>query len=264
MKTAFKYLGIYLGLSLLGALLFLFPALIVEIITKQGVLSSDGEMSVWGLSFIMIGSQILPLIVFWKKKWCDYSFIKGVDYKRLLLWMFLGWLGCVLVDVCVQEFMPQFNWDVDILESIQEMSSNPLGIICVCVMAPLVEEGVFRGTIERKLLEKDWNPWWAIVISALFFSLVHMNLTQGVIALILGVFLGWVYYRTRNIWLCIFVHALNNTTSTILSLAAGDSEAMSSYSLPVNLVCLVVGAVLIYLGTSLTHKTMNNDRQLSA
>ena len=264
MKQALKYFFVYLGLSLLGAILFIFPALIFEIITNHDLLLSEGDLSLWAMAFIMIGSQILPLIVFWKKKWCDYSFIKGVNYKKLILLMVVGWLGCVLIDACVQEYVPHFEWDTDILSSIEGMSSNPLGIICVCVLAPLVEEGVFRGTIERKLLEKDWNPWWAIVISALMFSLMHMNLTQGIIALILGLFMGWVYYRSRNIWLCIFIHALNNTVSTVLSLALSDPDAMSSFSLPVNLVMLVAGAVLVYLGAALTHKTMNSSGQLSA
>ena len=126
MKQALKYFFIYLGLMLLGAVLFLFPALIIEIITSQGFLSSDGEISLWGMAFIMIGSQILPLIVFWKQKWCDYSFIKGVNYKKLLLLLALGWLGCVLVDACVQAYAPRFDWDTDILSSIEGMSTNPL------------------------------------------------------------------------------------------------------------------------------------------
>ena len=263
MKQALKYFFIYLGLMLLGAVLFIFPALIIEIITSQGLLSSDGEISLWGMAFIMIGSQILPLIVFWKQKWCDYSFIKGVNYKKLLLLMALGWLGCVLVDACVQAYAPRFDWDTDILSSIEGMSTNPLGIISICILAPVVEEGVCRGAIERKLLEKDWNPWWAIVISAVLFALMHMNLTQGIIALILGLFLGWVYYRTRNIWLCIFVHALNNTVSTVLSLTLSDPDALSSFSLPVNLVLLLAGVGLVYLGANLTHKTMDGGGQLS-
>ena len=266
MKTAVKYFFIYLGLGILGAWVFAFPAMIIEAISTKGFMVDEGNLSPWTMSFIVIGSQVLPLIVFWKKKWCNYAFIKGHDYKKLLLWLVVGWIGCVLIEGFLQEYLPHYEWDLEILKDIEGMLTNPLGIVSVCILAPLVEEGVCRGAIERKLLEKDWSPWWAIVISALFFALMHMNLTQGITALILGLFLGWIYYRTRNIWLCVFVHALNNTVSTILFYLMGDSCATvgNTFTLPVNLVMLVLGGVLIFWGALHMGKAMESDNQLTA
>ena len=249
MKTVLKYVLIYFGLSIVGAILLMFPALIIEIALNHGDISAETlGTNTWSLVIMMLGSQLLPLYVFWKHKWCDYSFIKDPDAYSFLLWAAVGWVGFVIIATFIQTYVPQFEWDLEFLKDIGEMSKNPLGIISVCVLAPLLEEGIFRGTIERKLLEKkDRSPWFAIVLSALAFAIVHMNLIQGIIALTLGIFMGWIYYRTRNIWYCIFVHALNNTVSTVAFLLTNDETGASPYSPPVNLVLLLVGIVVIYV-----------------
>ncbi|MFV0483501.1 MAG: lysostaphin resistance A-like protein [Bacteroidales bacterium] len=79
----------------------------------------------------------------------------------------------------------------------------------VAIFAPVVEELIFRGVIMRGLLRK-YSPFFAIVFSALLFAAYHLNPWQFSVALYLGLFLGWLRYKTRNIWLPIAAHALNN------------------------------------------------------
>ena len=50
----------------------------------------------------------------------------------------------------------------------------------------------------------------SIVISALFFAIIHMNWLQGINAFVLGIIVGWLYYKTESIGLCIFAHFVNN------------------------------------------------------
>lgn len=259
MKTSIKYLLVYFALTLLGALILAFPAVIMGMVTSPAPIdSNEMELSPWAMSMIMVGSQLLPLFVFWKKKWSDFSWLRNQKYARLFLCLIVGWIGCLCIDCTIADYMPKYDWDYEILDSIENMQHNVLGIIAACVLAPLVEEGIFRGAIERKLLEKNWNPWWAIVISATIFALVHMNLTQGLIAMILGLFLGWIYYRTRNLWLCVFVHALNNTFSTVCALTIGDvGDSGFGLSLPVNLLILVAGAIVVYVSARLLVKNLS-------
>lgn len=269
MKTAIKYFLIYLGLYLLGAFALMMPAIMVEF-AMSGANFNPEHLSSWSMSLVILGSQLLPLFVFWKKKYCDLTFIKNPQLLRLLAWVFVGWLGCYLLILVVQQYMPHFDWDMKILDDIGGMATNPIGILAVCIMAPIVEECVFRGAIERKLLERDWNPWWAIVISALIFAVFHGNLVQGMTAFILGMFLGWVYYRTRNIWLCIFVHAVNNTWSTVGYYIAGAEdmnwEASEVYPFYVNALIFVGSLVLLTAAVRLTRKTADatSNEQLTA
>ena len=78
----------------------------------------------------------------------------------------------------------------------EQMMNNPLGIISIVVMAPLVEELLFRGAIQGYLMRK-WNmPYLGIVISSLIFGVVHGNPAQIPFAFVVGMALGWMYYLT--------------------------------------------------------------------
>ncbi len=85
------------------------------------------------------------------------------------------------------------------------------GIALAVVIAPLVEEVVFRGLILRGLLGR-WPAAAAIGTSALLFAFMHLNPAQFPIAFGLGLALAWVYARTRSLGLCILGHAANNSS----------------------------------------------------
>lgn len=85
------------------------------------------------------------------------------------------------------------------------------------VMAmPVLEELLFRGVILNGLLGSR-RPWVAIGQSALLFGLIHFNPAQSLSAGLAGVLLGWLYYRTRSLGLCIGLHALNNGLILVLT-----------------------------------------------
>lgn len=96
-------------------------------------------------------------------------------------------------------------------------------LLCVSVMAPLFEEWLCRGMILRGLLNhrsddgRRMSPAAAIIISALFFGLIHANPWQAIPAFALGCLMGWVYYRTGSLKLTMLMHCVNNTFSVLMS-----------------------------------------------
>jgi hypothetical protein len=84
-----------------------------------------------------------------------------------------------------------------------------LTVVSLVILAPVVEELIIRGLCQRRL-EAIMSPNKAIVLSALLFGIMHMNLIQGVYAFILGLFLGWIYKRGRNIMIPIMAHVTFN------------------------------------------------------
>ena len=70
--------------------------------------------------------------------------------------------------------------------------------------------------ILRGMLRKV-HPAWAIIISAIFFAIIHFNPWQGIPAFALGCLFGLVYWKTGSLKLTILMHAVNNLTSVILS-----------------------------------------------
>ena len=74
-----------------------------------------------------------------------------------------------------------------------------VNFLMVSIFAPFFEEWLCRGMILRGLLGTKVKPVWAIVISAVFFAVIHLNPWQAVPAFLLGCLFGYVYYKTGSV-----------------------------------------------------------------
>ena len=66
------------------------------------------------------------------------------------------------------------------------------------IAAPLFEETLFRGFLLPSLT-RSLSPWGAVVVSALVFAIAHLSLSEVLPLTVLGIVLGGVYLRTRNL-----------------------------------------------------------------
>lgn len=95
-----------------------------------------------------------------------------------------------------------------------------MGLTAILV-APFLEEILFRGLILEGLLRR-MSPARAIGLSALAFGLFHVHPIHIVAAGAMGLALGYIYYRTRALWLVILLHGINNLAAWNSS--SGDTE----------------------------------------
>ncbi len=109
--------------------------------------------------------------------------------------------------------------DMSIHNEVGELISGanlPIAILLVGIVGPIVEELLFRKfLIDRVSMYGDKI---AIVVSAVAFGLFHGNLYQVFYAAVLGLLLGYIYTRTRNILYPILLHMAINTFSTLAAL----------------------------------------------
>ena len=133
----------------------------------------------------------------------------------------------------------------------EQMMNNPLGIISIVVMAPLVEELLFRGAIQGHLMRMWKMPYLGIVVSSLIFGVVHGNPAQIPFAFVVGMALGWVYYLTGSLIPGILMHFINNGSSVLLYALSGDPDAtmISSFGENGALALAVAGIECIVLIT---------------
>ena len=98
-------------------------------------------------------------------------------------------------------------------------------ILCnlyICVLGPVLEELVFRGFMLRTL--QRHGTAFAVIFTAVMFTLFHMNLVQLFTPLLTGMFLGLLAVKTRSLIPSICCHILNNTLSTVFSYIPFDSD----------------------------------------
>ena len=100
-------------------------------------------------------------------------------------------------------------------QDIVDMAHNPIGILVLCIIAPIAEEYLFRGVAMRKMLRWNISPRYAIIASSILFGLIHLNPAQIPGAIILGIVMAWMCYRTRSLIPGIIIHITNNTLCLI-------------------------------------------------
>ena len=147
-------------------------------------------------------------------------------------------------------------------KSLEMLMNGPLwvALLSVSVFAPLFEEWLCRGLVLRGLL-KHMNPTGAILTSAAFFAVLHMNPWQAIPAFILGILFGYVYYRTGSLKLTMLMHCVNNTFSVLLSRIPGleDIESFMDILSPwayagIYLACVLMLASAVILITGIPVK----------
>lgn len=130
-------------------------------------------------------------------------------------------------------------------------------ITLTCVLAPIFEETVFRGIVCRGIA-KNYGPVWGIMVSAVFFGAIHLNVTQAVPAFVLGVVFGYVYLRTGSLKLTMAMHCANNAFAVYTSRFCPELEGFDSLAdvLPTAQYIILVSAafVLLMIGINIIRK----------
>ncbi len=85
-----------------------------------------------------------------------------------------------------------------------------LNILLISLLPALGEEMVFRGILQKYMERIFKNGHIAIWISALLFSAIHMQFEGFLARMTLGAVLGYSYYLSRNFWVPVILHFLNN------------------------------------------------------
>lgn len=158
------------------------------------------------------------IFLFLKLRWTPVS----PSWMQTRPWIVLTWsvllaLGTIIPSERLVEVL-QMEMPEQMAKMFEEVMKKPIGYVVIGILAPFAEEVVFQGAILRKLLGMmdEKRHWVAIVLSALVFGLVHLNIPQGIHAFLIGLLLGWMYYRTRSILPGILFHWVNNSVAFIM------------------------------------------------
>lgn len=158
--------------------------------------------------------------------------------------------------------------------SLEMLTKGPLwvALLSVSIFAPLFEEWLCRGLVLRGLM-KHMNPIGAILVSAIFFAVLHMNPWQALPAFILGALFGYVYYRTGSLKLTMLMHCVNNTFSVILTRipAFEDAETFMDILSPwayagiyIACVLMIASAIILLTGIPVKDPKMGGCDEVDA
>jgi membrane protease YdiL (CAAX protease family) len=203
MKNSITYLLVFLAIQFAGGS-------IIQALWKL----ATGSVDVTPLLLITSTAAIslLSIGIFLWAHWVELS----PNWLRSRPWMTIFWtvitgLGLIVPSMWLQEQMPELP---NIAEQQFDMIlANRWGYLTIGILAPLAEEVVFRGAILKSLLATRLSPLTAVLFSAVFFALVHVNPAQMPHAFLAGLLLGWMYYRTGSILPGMCLHWVNNSVA---------------------------------------------------
>tara|TARA_B100001750_G_scaffold52547_1_gene39918 strand:- start:30 stop:668 length:639 start_codon:yes stop_codon:yes gene_type:complete len=137
------------------------------------------------------------------------------------------------------------------LSDILIIDSTLIGLLLtltVVVLAPLGEEILFRGFLQ-KLLEESWQDVTrAVLITSLFFAFIHMNPVWVIQIYFLGVMLGYLAWKTGSILTSLILHSLNNGTALFLTNYSDTIEPYYLWNNHVSPLFLALAAIALWVG----------------
>lgn len=207
MRKAISYLFIFVGIQLLGG---------AVINLLWNLIDDTPSVSAEKLIITTTVISLITIAIFLLTRWAQVSptWLRTRPWS-VLIWSVVAALGTIIPSAWTQELIPELpNWAEQEFDLILK---NRWGYLSIGLLAPLSEEIVFRGTILKSLLTSSkLSAWGAIALSALMFAIIHMNPAQMPHAFVIGLLLGWMYWRTGSILPGMAYHWANNSVAYII------------------------------------------------
>lgn len=225
------YLGLFLGMQVVVML----PPMLAESIRMSlegGVADQsaiyemimDNSMTFSLISGVLTAVVILIFYRLCGKRPGEALMLRPVPAPTLLAGAALA-PGLYLAVTVVLSALPE-SWLDSYNEASAGIDSGTLvGVVAVAVVAPIVEEFVFRGLMMNRL-SGVMPGWLAVLLSAAIFGICHGHPVWFGYAFVLGVFFGFMDLRAGSILPSILGHVAFNSISQILSFVPETEEGV--------------------------------------
>jgi membrane protease YdiL (CAAX protease family) len=268
MKNIFKAIGliaamlaIYYAAQAAATTILFIPRMITMVsdIVRSGAAPDVGQLTRDMMSFAGTLTPWILLIAVAITLPLYYLFYRG---RRQELWTFARFKSIqpvavpvlvvfalalnVIIDVLLGllQQLPALKHTFDVYDQLAGFitgGSFTLSLLAVGIVGPIFEELLFRGLIFGEL-RKISTVRLALVIQALLFGIYHMNTVQGTYAFVIGLLLGYVYYRSNSIWAPIIMHISINSSSVVLGQFVGG-DTMGTWGGAVVIASLLLFAI---------------------
>ncbi len=188
---------------------------------------------------IFIFPALLSAFLFSKKPW-NYLGFKKVNINIVLLTILVVVVSLPAVNLLasVNQLIPLSDWMLEMERNAEGLTKTFLvtknfgtylfNIVMVAVLPAFGEEFIFRGILQRRIVEQTRSRWTGIVIAAALFSAIHLQFQGFIPRFALGVAFGYLLEVTGSIWVPIAAHFFNNAMAAtgymLMGLGAVDDR----------------------------------------
>lgn len=197
-------------LVLIGQVILVLPAAVLDLgfgirILDQTFVLGLANLIAFGLAlWIGVRKAAAPLRVI---------FPLSPVAPRVIFGVLIASFGLAVAGSQVVALIDHYLPSGDFLSELQKITDPRVSlggtIFTIVLVAPFTEELFFRGLILGGFLLR-YRASVSILVSALMFAVLHLNPWQAIPAIAAGLFLGWVFHRTRSLVPCLVGHLVNN------------------------------------------------------
>jgi hypothetical protein len=228
-------------------------------------------------AIITIGTFLLPALLFafcQDRQWFSYNEANRLPNQSMVNMVLI--LSVTLLPVVGalsafnQNIMPQDGALAEFMRNLEDAADNILktvtgqrsswdlvsNILVFAVLAGVCEEFFFQGSLQPLLMKWIRNPHIGTLLTALIFSALHFQFYGFIPRFLLGVYLGYLFYWSRSLWLPILAHVLHNMLSLLVDFTLEgrgiDTDNLQftemQGSIPTLITCALVSAMaIVYL-----------------
>lgn len=275
-KSLFHKIGLLLIFMLVGmmlsSILSIIPGLLSgleynEIAKNPSIIQQNAP--VWSLRLLLFLNQVFTFFIpavlfsflFYKKnKLSELGIISKLHPQYILggILFLMAIYPSVNFLFWINQQLPLAEWMRTSEDKVSELISrllttdNPLivlqNVLLIAVTPAICEELVFRGILQKEFEKHFNNGHVAVWLGAILFSFIHFQFEGFLARVLLGAALGYLYYWTRNLWIPIFIHFINNLMPIIVLQMKGiDITKMQQDQLPFTWSTLLISWGAIYL-----------------
>ncbi|MDR2765734.1 MAG: CPBP family intramembrane metalloprotease [Tannerella sp.] len=242
--SVFVQLGILMACLLAGTI---FGSLVSLIFS--GFCTYPGDEPVWVLQLMQLMSSVFMILIpslftawlcsehpggfLYLRGWPDARMLGWVTLTVLLISPAISLTSYLNMQLHLPDSMaPLEAWMREmeelVVEALSKMTAEKglfpllMNLVVMALFAALTEEFLFRGALFSILRRTIWNPHTVIWLIAVIFSAIHCQFYGFLPRMLLGAYLGYLLYWTKNIWIPIFAHFLNNA----LAVAALSNDSL--------------------------------------
>lgn len=210
-------------------------------------------------------SFVIPPMVFcwffYRSKWSEYLKLKqlpdSVNVMMGTLFM-MAVMPVAQLAMWLNKKIPLPEWMRTMEDQTSTLIANMLqadasyefmlNLLVVAVLPAIGEELLFRGVLQQQFEKHMKNGILAIWITAAIFSAFHMQFEGFFARMVLGAALGYLFYWSRNLWVPIIAHFLNNGLQVFAAyFFMDDMEKLQEQTADQSPLALgVVGIVMVY------------------
>ena len=158
----------------------------------------------------------------------------------IIIYCGIKWLTGYLIQVTYLSEHPKY---LLIVEARSNRSALEMFVKTV-IAAPIVEELLFRGVLQNRLMALT-RPSFAVLFQSIAFCILHMNLVQALYVSLSSIIYGILYVRFRKLWPCILAHAVfnSNLADWLLQLTSTIVDEITLIHV------LIIGSIFTIIGT---------------